>query len=398
MSKQTKENPTVKLKELKRNEIICGILGLLTAVIAFIFMFVNSISFTGKITEDESITFSTKIWRLLSTNFTLYNEDWGELSLWSLINPNLNITELKTYVEIIYTVLAWFILIGIILSIIFYILFLCKKRLYWLCETATRAAAISGVVILLGLLLGYIKTSGNRIYLEGVNYNLLIPIIYSIIMIAVNLGITALLSYSKSRQQILKDLRAKKELEAAVAMESSLNTASASVAASETGKTITSSAMGQASAPAPSENGKAPNQALSSRPVTEEAKRTVLSRFNGKLTTEGYATITSRVRRLTVEQYQGLMKMPLKKKAVAIVLAIFLGGIGIDRFYVGDTKMGTYKIVGTVVAIICNLLIPIFGLIINIANWIWKFADIFISYKKIYDVNYTNAMSILSGK
>lgn len=398
MSKQTKGNPTVKLKELKRNEIICGILGLLTAVIAFIFMFVNSISFTGKITEDESITFSTNIWRLLNTNFTLYNKDWGELSLWSLINPNLNITELKTYVEIIYTVLAWCTLIGIILSIIFYILFLCKKRLYWLCETATRAAAISGVVILLGLLLGYIKTSGNRIYLEWVNYDFLIPISYSVVMIAAHIGIQRLLSYSETRQKILKDLRAKKELEAAVAVESLLNTASAPVASNVSEKTVSFPSTGQASAPASSESGKAPSQALSSRPVTEEAKRAVLLRFKGKLSEAGVAEFTKRINNLTVGQYQRLMEMKLKSKTATILFSIFLGGIGVDRFYVGDVKLGVCKIVGTVVATICNLLIPIFGLIINIANWIWKFADIFISYKKIYDVNYANAMNVISEK
>lgn len=394
MAENTKDIQ-VSLKDLKRNEIICGTLGLALGVIAFIFLFVNSIVFNGTITEDTSIQFVTHISRFLGSDFGLY---YGDISIpiWELCTPDLNLENLEQLIRICFSVFAWVMLIGSLLSVLFFILFLCKIRLYWLSEFAARMAAISGIFILLGLIIGQISISGDRIYLEGVNYNIAIPIIYSIVMAGLCIAVCRLLKYSQKRQEILKDIRTKQEMEAAVGATASVGTEAtptpmiqAAPAADNPVAPAEPTAAAPTPAPAPVNVGAAYHA-----PVTDAAKQAVLTRFQKALSPSGMTTFTKYIETLTADQYQRLMQMPIKKKVTTILLAIFLGGIGIDRFYVGDVKLGVLKIVGSIVASLL-ILVPILGTIASIANGIWKFVDIFISHKKIYDKNYENAMGIL---
>lgn len=65
-----------------------------------------------------------------------------------------------------------------------------------------------------------------------------------------------------------------------------------------------------------------------------------------------------------------LFSAPLKNPNSILLFSIFLGGLGVDRFVVGDTALG-----------VCKLLF----------NWltlgIWSFVDIFCSYRRAKSKN-----------
>ena len=71
---------------------------------------------------------------------------------------------------------------------------------------------------------------------------------------------------------------------------------------------------------------------------------------------------------------------PLKSTPVTICLAFFLGGFGVDRFYIGDIGLGVAKL---------------------LLGWltfgIWPFVDIFVSYRKARKKNFEKISLILSG-
>lgn len=63
--------------------------------------------------------------------------------------------------------------------------------------------------------------------------------------------------------------------------------------------------------------------------------------------------------------YDDLIAVPMTNPTTTILLSVFLGGFGIDRFYIGDTGLGIAKLlVGWLT----------FG--------IWPLVDIFCCYKK----------------
>lgn len=71
------------------------------------------------------------------------------------------------------------------------------------------------------------------------------------------------------------------------------------------------------------------------------------------------------------EAYPQLAAIQTKSPTTVILLSIFLGGLGIDRFYVGDVALGIFKL---------------------LLGWltlgIWPLIDCFVCYKKAKTKNY----------
>ena len=78
--------------------------------------------------------------------------------------------------------------------------------------------------------------------------------------------------------------------------------------------------------------------------------------------------------------YDNLLCVPKKSTTTTLLLSIFLGGLGADRFYLGDTGLG-----------ICKLL---FGWL---TFGIWPLVDIFCSYKKAKRKNFVRLTNALAG-
>ena len=69
---------------------------------------------------------------------------------------------------------------------------------------------------------------------------------------------------------------------------------------------------------------------------------------------------------------------PVKNPMTVLLFSIFLGGLGVDRFYIGDTGLGVAKLL---------LGAMTFG--------IWPLADIFLCYKKAKENNFKLLMNAL---
>lgn len=89
-----------------------------------------------------------------------------------------------------------------------------------------------------------------------------------------------------------------------------------------------------------------------------------------------------------------LTATPIKRKGVTLALSLFLGGLGIDRFYLGDVGLGIAKLVVGIAASFL-LLIPVFGWIVLIGRSIWTIVDWFLTYKKVKELNYSKLYGVL---
>lgn len=76
--------------------------------------------------------------------------------------------------------------------------------------------------------------------------------------------------------------------------------------------------------------------------------------------------------------YTALSMVPLKNPMTVLLFSIFLGGFGVDRFYIGDTGMGVAKL-----------------LVGGLTLGIWPLVDIFMCYKKAKEQNFDLLMSAL---
>ncbi len=83
---------------------------------------------------------------------------------------------------------------------------------------------------------------------------------------------------------------------------------------------------------------------------------------------------TDRVKAMPEDKLTSLSAVPMKNPTTAILLAWFLGGLGVDRFYLGQTGSGVAKF------LTCGG----FG--------IWWLIDLFTATNRAKQANYTKLM------
>lgn len=76
--------------------------------------------------------------------------------------------------------------------------------------------------------------------------------------------------------------------------------------------------------------------------------------------------------------YDTLLAVHMKNPTSVVLLSIFLGGLGVDRFYIGDVGIGVAKL--------------LFGWL---TLGIWPFVDIFCCYKKAKEKNLLALLEIV---
>ena len=111
--------------------------------------------------------------------------------------------------------------------------------------------------------------------------------------------------------------------------------------------------------------------------MTNEKIAAIISQVGSQIGETDRLTLRSVLASADDSKYPLIMSVRLKSPTTTLLLSIFLGGLGADRFYIGDTGVG-----------VCKLL---FGWL---TLGIWPFVDIFVSYKKAKQINMRNITAV----
>lgn len=112
--------------------------------------------------------------------------------------------------------------------------------------------------------------------------------------------------------------------------------------------------------------------------MTEDKVRQALSAVNGKIPEDKIMFLKQRLETVPDGKLDEIMCADLHNPTHILLFSIFLGGLGVDRFMIGDTGLGVAKL---------------------LLGWatcgIWPLVDIFISYKKAKEKNLNKLMTFL---
>lgn len=120
--------------------------------------------------------------------------------------------------------------------------------------------------------------------------------------------------------------------------------------------------------------------------MTDNQITVAMEKFAPYLPRDGGDKLRTAMKNASDDCMDGLMALNLKSKTVAILLAVFLGGIGAARFYLRDQKIGICRIFMTVITSFGSF-VKILGVIVSLASTAWIIADIFLVAKKVKQVN-----------
>ena len=119
-----------------------------------------------------------------------------------------------------------------------------------------------------------------------------------------------------------------------------------------------------------------------------------LSANTGSFPSEQLPSLRERLSQLDDSQAnQVIAAANVKNPTTALILSIFLGGFGVDRFYIGNTGLGIGKLLTTVLLAVITL-----GLSLSV-TWIWVVVDWFLiinATKKANLVDINNALATMT--
>ena len=112
--------------------------------------------------------------------------------------------------------------------------------------------------------------------------------------------------------------------------------------------------------------------------MREETVRQVLGAVSDKLPEEKLMVLKNKLLSVPDERADEILCASLHNPPTILLFSIFLGGIGVDRFVIGDTGLGIGKL---------------------LLGWatcgIWPLIDIFLCYKKAKEKNFLKLMNSL---
>ncbi len=112
--------------------------------------------------------------------------------------------------------------------------------------------------------------------------------------------------------------------------------------------------------------------------MREETVRQIVAAVSDKLPQEKLVLLKNKLAEAPDSVADEILCTPLHNSVTVILLSVFLGGLGVDRFVIGDVGLGVAKL-----------------LLGWITFGIWPLIDIFFCYKKAKEKNFNKLMSIL---
>lgn len=113
--------------------------------------------------------------------------------------------------------------------------------------------------------------------------------------------------------------------------------------------------------------------------MTQDNLRTCLKTLSSKVPAEALPAIKNKIVNADDSLTERIIYAKYDEPIIVLILSVFTGYLGVDRFYLGDIGLGIFKL--------------LFGWI---TLGIWPLIDIFVCYKKTKNRNLNKVMKILA--
>ena len=105
-----------------------------------------------------------------------------------------------------------------------------------------------------------------------------------------------------------------------------------------------------------------------------------VDKIRKQIPVELYRELSIKIESASEDKYKRIKELKLKNTYVTVILSLFLGIFGADRFYAGDIKLGIGKLAMGLVGYIFGGFGTV-GFAVQLLSYVWWIEDIFFSYR-----------------
>lgn len=114
--------------------------------------------------------------------------------------------------------------------------------------------------------------------------------------------------------------------------------------------------------------------------MTSNTRQAYLEKIKKHLPKEAYREICLKTENVSEEKYQKIRQLKLKSVHVTVLLSVFLGIFGVDRFYAEDKRLGIGKLALGIVGYLFGGFGTV-GFALQLLSYVWWIEDIFFSFR-----------------
>ncbi|MBK1972713.1 TM2 domain-containing protein [Campylobacter sp. TTU-622] len=120
---------------------------------------------------------------------------------------------------------------------------------------------------------------------------------------------------------------------------------------------------------------------------------TVLMMISDKIPSQSLILVQEKLKNSSEDKINTIVTLNFKSHIIGLILGLFFGLYGIDRFYKGDITLGIAKLITFIIGTITTFIY--IGFIILIGLWIWTIVDYFLVWKGIKKDNLKKILIVL---
>lgn len=123
--------------------------------------------------------------------------------------------------------------------------------------------------------------------------------------------------------------------------------------------------------------------------MTQENVTLVLNKYKKLVPKESVDILKSQLTTASDDNVDTLMSLRMRSRIIVMLMSFFLGGLGIDRFYLGHISLGIIKLAFRVLTVVFMLVtdFAVEAVVLGIISTLWCLADVYYTCRAVQEYN-----------